>query len=74
MEWLASIARFFKGLFGPKGATQIGKGNQAVTGSTTGSNSPMVSAGRDVHLNADFHEAKSPHTAAALSPMFPGET
>lgn len=46
-----AIVGLMKGLFGGKGAMQIGKDNQAVTGSTTGQNSPVVTAGRDVHLN-----------------------
>jgi hypothetical protein len=42
-----------KGLFSGKGTTQIGPGNRAVSGgSTSGANSPVVTAGRDVHFNA----------------------
>ncbi|HEY7428150.1 MAG TPA: hypothetical protein VH682_28210 [Gemmataceae bacterium] len=51
VEWIAGIGSFLKGLFGSKGANQIGKENQAVTGSTTGNNSPMVTAGRDVYFS-----------------------
>lgn len=48
-----SIVSFVKGLFGSKGTTQIGRGNQAVTGgSAAGANSPVMTAGRDIHFNA----------------------
>src|SRR2546426_471111 len=46
-----AIVGWFKALFGGKGTTQIGKGNQAVSGSSAGDNSPVVTAGRDVHFN-----------------------
>src|SRR5262249_45715242 len=46
-----TIVGWFKALFSGKGTTQIGKGNQAVSGSSTGDNSPVVTAGRDVHFN-----------------------
>src|SRR4051812_5470659 len=40
---------FIKGFLG-KGSTQIGKGNRSQTVSSTGANSPVYVAGRDVHL------------------------
>ncbi len=46
-----AIVGFFKSLFGGKGATQIGSGNQAVSGSSTGDNSPVLTAGRDMHVS-----------------------
>jgi len=46
-----TIVGWFKALFGGKGTTQIGKGNQALSGSSTGDNSPVVTAGRDAHFN-----------------------
>jgi hypothetical protein len=40
-----AVVDFVKGLFGGKSTTQIGKGNQAVSGvSTTGADSPVVMA------------------------------
>lgn len=48
---LKTAWEFVKGLFGGKGTLQIGKGNQAVSASSTGSHSPAVAAGRDVHFN-----------------------
>jgi hypothetical protein len=53
-EWLRK-------LFGSgEGATQIGKGNQASTGSTSGHNSPVISAGRDVYVGAAPATGPSP--------------
>ena len=46
-----AIAGWLKTLFGGKGTTQIGKENQAVSGSSTGDNSPVVTAGRDLFFN-----------------------
>jgi len=47
-----TILLWIKGLFGgPKGALQVGKGNKAITQSSTGENSPVINAGRDIHLN-----------------------
>ncbi len=54
-EWL-------KGLFGGKGSVQIGRGNQSMTGSSTGANSPVVSAGRDVNLTVHGDSSKAPKT------------
>ena len=48
---IVGIIGWFKSLLGGKLATQIGSGNQAVSGSTTGDNSPMITVGRDVHFN-----------------------
>jgi hypothetical protein len=45
LEWVKTH------IFGGKGTTQIGSGNQAVTGTTAGSSSPVVGAGRDVYLH-----------------------
>lgn len=51
-ETIILIVSWFKSLFsGPKGVTQIGKGNKATSQSSTGDNSPVVAAGRDVHVN-----------------------
>jgi hypothetical protein len=47
-DWIVGT---FKKLFGPKGATLIGKDQQAVTASTTGNNSPVVAARGDVYFN-----------------------
>jgi hypothetical protein len=47
MGLLAMVWEGVKGLFGGKGTTQIGKGNQSVA---TGDNSPVFQAGRDVHV------------------------
>jgi hypothetical protein len=51
--WQA-VVDFVKGLFGGKGTLQIGKGNQAVTGTTSGHNSPIMAAQRDIHVNMPF--------------------
>lgn len=46
-----AIVGFVKGFFGGgKGVTQVGNDQQAVSGSTTGYNSPVIAAGRDVHF------------------------
>ena len=45
------VAGWFRSLFGGGGPVQIGKGNQALTGTTSGPNSPVITAGRDVHLH-----------------------
>jgi hypothetical protein len=45
-----AIVGWLKSLFGGRGGTQIGQGNQMTTASTTGDNSPAVTAGRDVHF------------------------
>lgn len=45
------IVGWFKSLFGGKGTTQIGKENSAISGATSGENSPVVMAARDVHIN-----------------------
>jgi hypothetical protein len=54
-----AIVGFVRGLFGGKGAIQIGAGkevqNQSVTGSTAGDNSPVISAGGNVLHNVQFH-------------------
>jgi hypothetical protein len=47
--WTA-VWEWLKKLFTGKGSTQIGRGNLAVSASSTGANSPVVSAGRDVHV------------------------
>jgi hypothetical protein len=58
---LQAVVDFVKGLFGGKGTTQIGKGNQSVSGgSTTGANSPVLMANGDVH----FYAPPSPATDA----------
>jgi hypothetical protein len=46
-----AIVGWLKSLFGGRGGTQIGQGNQTFTASTAGDNSPAVMAGRDVHFN-----------------------
>lgn len=51
--WQA-VVDFVKGLFGGKGALQVGKGNQSVTGATSGHNSPIMAAQRDIHVNMPF--------------------
>jgi hypothetical protein len=43
------ITTWIKSFFGSGGPVQIGKDNQAVTGTTTGHNSPVINAARDVH-------------------------
>jgi hypothetical protein len=50
----AEIIGWIKGLFGGKGTIQapIGRGNQAVSGSTTGPNSPVLTAGSSITYNA----------------------
>lgn len=45
-----AIWEWVKSLFHGKGAMQIGKGNQSVSGSSTGAHSLVISAGRDVHF------------------------
>ncbi len=45
------ILGWIKSVFGGKGTLQIGKENNAVSASSTGGNSPVITAGRDVHLN-----------------------
>jgi hypothetical protein len=51
--WQA-VVDFVKGLFGGKGTLQAGSGNQAVTGTTSGHNSPIMAAQRDIHVNMPF--------------------
>ncbi len=46
--WAAFVGWVGK-LFSGKSALQIGKDQQAVSGTTSGSNSPMMAAGRDIH-------------------------
>ncbi len=48
------ILGWIKGLFGGKGTSQtiLGKGNQAVSGSTTGHNSPVLTAGHSITYHA----------------------
>lgn len=57
--WAALIG-WIKSLFGGKGAMQIGKGNQATTASSTGDNSPVITAGRDVHFTMHGNGSAAP--------------
>jgi hypothetical protein len=49
-------------MFGGKGTLQIGKGNQAVTASTTGANSPVTAAAGNIinNYNLPFPQAPVP--------------
>jgi len=47
--WKAIVC-WLKGLLGGKVTTQIGRGNRAISGSSSGDNSPVVSAGRDAYI------------------------
>jgi hypothetical protein len=55
-DWIVGT---FKRFFGPKGATLIGKEQQAVTASTTGNNSPVVAARGDVYFNVPLAAASN---------------
>ncbi len=62
---LQAVVDFVKGLFGAKGATQIGKGNQSVSGgSSTGANSPVLMANGDVH----YYSPPAPATELEADP------
>jgi hypothetical protein len=59
---LSVIWNWLKGLFAGKGYVQIGKGHQSLSGSTSGANSPVISAGRDLHLTLHGDAATPPRT------------
>jgi hypothetical protein len=70
---LAGVVGWVKGLFGGKGATQIGAGNQSVAGSTAGANSPILAAGRDINvqLQAALSDDPDPDIFAELEEEIP---
>ncbi len=64
---LQTIVGWLKSLFMGKGAIQIGKENQAVTGSTSGPNSPILNAGGNIlYLTSSPPEEK--HAALVPNP------
>ena len=56
------VIDFFKKLLGGEGTSQIGKDQQAVSGTTSGVNSPVITAGGDVNYNVG-HPAPAPSAA-----------
>jgi len=69
----AWLAKLFEFLFGGKGTTQIGQSNQSATGSTSGDNSPVITAGRDVHLNLVPRVQAEPSTPQQATPELTDE-
>jgi hypothetical protein len=55
-----TIIGFFKGLLGPKGTTQIGKGNQSVSGVTTGDVAGPLAVGTGNVINYNAPPAPAP--------------
>jgi hypothetical protein len=58
----SAIVDFFKGLIGGKGAMQIGKDNQSLSGASSGDNSPVFAVGRDLNLTLHGDGASKPKT------------
>jgi AbiTii len=56
---LSAFVDWVKGLFGSKGAMQIGKDNNAVSGSNSGDGSTVITAGRDVVVHGDLAAPKT---------------
>src|SRR5438034_327666 len=67
------FTEWFRKLFGDKGTSQIGRGQQVVTGSTAGSTSPVVTAGRDVSFSMSIPPAleEDKSTFSDLEEMMP---
>src|SRR6266849_8457530 len=61
-----SVVSWFKSLLGSKGGIQIGRENRSVTGSSTSHNSPVVTAGRDIHFNVPRASVADEETLAKL--------